>query len=191
MAVKESAKAMEIVGGLTAAAGRVGEIVSLINEIAEKTNLLALNATIEAARAGEAGRGFAVVAGEVKELAGQTAKATAEIAAQIDGIQAATNRSASAIRSVNETIEKMNAISATISAAVEQQEAATGEISRNVTEASTGTTFVTRSVGDITVASGEAAEVSRHVLSSTRSLSGQSRTLDTELTRFLDSMNAA
>ena len=75
------------VQGLAKSAGRIGEVVGLINTIAAQTNLLALNATIEAARAGEAGRGFAVVASEVKSLASQTAKATEEISEQIADIQ--------------------------------------------------------------------------------------------------------
>jgi methyl-accepting chemotaxis protein len=89
-AVDQARKTNDRVGELSMAAGRIGDVVELINTIAGQTNLLALNATIEAARAGEAGRGFAVVAFEVKALAEQTARATGEIGQQIAGIQAAT-----------------------------------------------------------------------------------------------------
>ena len=76
----------------------MGDVVQLINGIASQTNLLALNATIEAARAGEAGKGFAVVAGEVKVLAGQTAKATSEISGQIAAVRGATQQSIAAMQ---------------------------------------------------------------------------------------------
>jgi hypothetical protein len=79
-----------MVEGLLEATQKIGEVMGLIQNIAAQTNLLALNATIEAARAGEAGRGFAVVASEVKALATQTAKATEEIADQIQTIRDAT-----------------------------------------------------------------------------------------------------
>ncbi len=92
------------------AATRIGEVVGLIQAIAGQTNLLALNATIEAARAGEAGKGFAVVASEVKSLAGQTAKATEEIAGQVGAIQSAVADAAQAIEQVNTIIEEISAI---------------------------------------------------------------------------------
>nr|MDJ0951375.1 methyl-accepting chemotaxis protein [Alphaproteobacteria bacterium] len=89
-AVAEANRTNETVQGLAEAAQKIGEVVDLISDIAEQTNLLALNATIEAARAGDAGKGFAVVASEVKSLANQTAKATEEIAAQINSMQSVT-----------------------------------------------------------------------------------------------------
>jgi methyl-accepting chemotaxis protein len=118
--------------GLASAAQKIGEVVSLINDIAGQTNLLALNATIEAARAGEAGKGFAVVAGEVKSLANQTGKATSDIADQVSGIQNATKLAATTIQAVGKTIREVNDVATSIAAAVEEQTAATREIARSV-----------------------------------------------------------
>src|SRR5579862_6669689 len=98
------------VGGMAAAAERVGDVVKLISDIAGQTNLLALNATIEAARAGDAGKGFAVVASEVKSLATQTAKATEEISAKIAEMQTATSQSVAAVKTIGDTIGQVNEI---------------------------------------------------------------------------------
>jgi methyl-accepting chemotaxis protein len=107
-ATEQAKSTNKLVEGLSAATEKIGTVVRLINDIAEQTNLLALNATIEAARAGEAGRGFAVVAAEVKTLANQTAKATEEIGAHISAVQSVTGESVTAIRSIVETIDKIN-----------------------------------------------------------------------------------
>jgi methyl-accepting chemotaxis protein len=131
-AVAEAERTNAAVQELDEAARRIGDVVQLITDIAEQTNLLALNATIEAARAGEAGRGFAVVAGEVKALAGQTAKATEDIAAQIAGMQHATESSIAAIAAIERTIRDIGSISGAIAAAVTEQGAATQEIARSV-----------------------------------------------------------
>jgi methyl-accepting chemotaxis protein len=103
-AVKQVENANAQVLELSNAAGRIGNIVKLITDIAARTNLLALNATIEAARAGDAGKGFAVVAQEVKALATQTANATCEIDAQISGMQTVTEESVGAIKGISDTI---------------------------------------------------------------------------------------
>ena len=131
-AVNEAGRTNLAVKELDEAARRIGDVVKLITGIAEQTNLLALNATIEAARAGEAGRGFAVVAGEVKALAGQTSRATEEIATQIAGMQRATVRSIEAINAIEAIIREIGDISGAIAAAVTEQGAATAEIARSV-----------------------------------------------------------
>jgi methyl-accepting chemotaxis protein len=117
-----------IVRSLSEGAQRIGDVVRLISDIAAQTNLLALNATIEAARAGDAGKGFAVVASEVKNLAGQTARATEEISQQIGAIQAATAEAVSSMQSIAGVVGEVNEVAATIAAAVEEQGAATREI---------------------------------------------------------------
>ncbi|HQS10286.1 MAG TPA: HAMP domain-containing methyl-accepting chemotaxis protein, partial [Xanthobacteraceae bacterium] len=117
-------------GELRACADQIGSIVSVIDTLAGQTNLLALNATIESARAGEAGRGFAVVAQEVKQLAGQTAKATADIAERVSGIQESTGDVLGAITGFSRTIVELNAGSLAIAAAMDEQNATTGEVAR-------------------------------------------------------------
>ncbi|ANW00159.1 methyl-accepting chemotaxis protein [Bradyrhizobium icense] len=173
---------------LAEAAQRIGDVVKLIAEISDQTNLLALNATIEAARAGEAGRGFAVVAAEVKSLASQTSKATHEIAAQVIGIQGATQSSVGAIKDIGSTIERISAISLAITAAMDQQSAASEEIARNIQHVAVGTRAVTDDIHGVNEAAVETGAASEHVLGSAKSLAREGAQLRGELERFMESV---
>jgi methyl-accepting chemotaxis protein len=145
-AVAEADAAGDVVGELSQAVQRIGEVVNLINDIASQTNLLALNATIEAARAGEAGKGFAVVANEVKNLANQTGKATGDIGLQIAAVQEKTSQVVTSIQGIVTIIQQVGGISTGIATAVEEQSAATQEIARNVEQAAQGTSEVSSNV---------------------------------------------
>ena len=188
---RSTASSNEKVMGLARSVERIGNVVSLISEIAEQTNLLALNATIEAARAGEAGRGFAVVASEVKELAGQTAKATEEISTQIAGIQASTSEAVTEIGAVTQSIDEVNGYTEAIADAVRQQGAATGEISHNVAEAASGTRIVNESVTALSARIGESARAMGEMQSSTREMREQAGRLRASIDRFLSEVAAA
>ncbi len=176
---------------LSEAAQRIGDVVTLIQDIAEQTNLLALNATIEAARAGEAGKGFAVVASEVKNLAEQTAKATADISAQVTSIQDATEVSADAISGISESIQQLNVISSTIAAAVEQQAAAAEEIATNVHRAAEGTQDVSSNIASVSSSAEESRSSASGVLHAAEDLANQADMLKGEVSNFIEKVRAA
>ncbi len=190
-AVSEARRTTQTMADLGAAATRIGEVIGLIQAIAGQTNLLALNATIEAARAGEAGRGFAVVASEVKSLAGQTAKATEEIAEQIGSIQSATADAAQAIDLVNATIADMSSIASTVSVTVEEQNAAVSTIADGVNRASiearTGAEAMSRVAGASIDARGTASDVKALA----DALAAEAENLDAEVRHFLADVQAA
>ncbi len=190
-AVAEAGQTAHQVRALTEATARIGDVVGLISSIAAQTNLLALNATIEAARAGAAGRGFAVVAAEVKELAGQTARATEEITGQIAAIQASTGQAAGAIGQITTRIAQISEVATSIAAAVEQQGAATQEIVRNVSQAAQGTGEVTGNISGVAGAAEETGAAASQVLGAASELSRQSEHLAAEVHRFLDTVRAA
>jgi methyl-accepting chemotaxis protein len=190
-AVSQARETDGTVQGLAKSAGRIGEVVGLINSIAAQTNLLALNATIEAARAGEAGRGFAVVASEVKSLASQTAKATEEISEQISEIQKVANEAIDAIKGIGGIIGEVNEVATAIAAAVQQQGTATQEITRSTQFAAQGTKNVSENISGVKADADAAAAAADNVKQASETLETQSQQLGSQVTQFLGKIRAA
>ncbi len=190
-AVDQAGKTDVTVKSLSSAGQKIGDVVALISDIAEQTNLLALNATIEAARAGEAGRGFAVVASEVKSLAGQTARATEEITAEINGIKSATGRAVDDIRLISETINRISDFLVNIVDAVREQVVATEEISNSGEQAANGTREVSRDINSVQAAAEKTGAASQMVEETSDHLVAEFARLNTTVDDLINRMRAA
>ena len=175
---------------LSVSAEEVGKIVTLIQNIAKRTDLLALNASIEAARGGEAGRGFAVVASEVKELAAQTTRATQDIADRIGAMETSTHKSVTALRDVHRQIEDLEATATAIATAVDQQSIAGQELARSIDLAARSTSEVSGNAADLHEASLATGDAATHVLGAATELASQSTSLHEQVERFLMQVRA-
>ncbi len=190
-AVERAEATNETMKVLSETAGKIGQVVELINHIAKQTNLLALNATIEAARAGEAGKGFAVVASEVKNLANQTAHATEEISNQIDAMQNVSSEALEAIAVIRQTIGEISESVSSVASAVQQQSSATQNISQNTQEAATSTREVSTNIVAVQTANDETSEAATAVVNAAGDLSTEADKLRKEVDRFLAEVRAA
>ena len=183
--VAEANTTNERMSRLTDTVQQIGEVVNLIRNIAGQTNLLALNATIEAARAGEAGRGFAVVASEVKSLAVQTAKATEQIAVQIEAVQNSTRVAVDAIRRNTERMREIDGYTSAVALSLQQQDSATDEISHNVASAAQGAKGMVTVLDEVTQAVGDTRSAASKVLEASETVEAASTRLQRGIEGFL------
>ncbi len=189
-ALEESRKGDEAIKTLATSTDRIGDIVTIIRDVAHRTNLLALNATIEAARAGEAGKGFAVVAGEVNLLAKRTAAATEEIAGYISAIRGQTAEAVEDIRGVTAAIGGASQIASAIAAAIAEQGMATGDIARSVNQAATATAQISGRMERLAAGTREVETALGGVGGQSDRLAELSQTLEEAFRRFLDHLLA-
>ncbi|MHA6332068.1 methyl-accepting chemotaxis protein [Qipengyuania sp. CAU 1752] len=178
------------ISALDEAASQIGQVVELISTIASRTNLLALNASIEAARGGEAGRGFAVVASEVKELAGQTTRATEDVARQIRAIQESTGASVGALRTVSTEIQQIESTAIAIASAVDQQSMAGRDLAQSIDRAARNSEKVGQHVREVRANALRTGSAASQVLESAGELDRQASTLRSQVDGFMAKIRA-
>jgi len=179
------------IGALKTRSQEIADVIQVIDDISDPTNLLALNANIEAARAGDAGRGFAVVADEVRKLAERTVGATADIEAKIKQIQNDVNSSVEAMEKITEQSKsgqklagEAGAALGEISGSIDQVNAAISQIASAAIEQSAGVEEISKNVESVSTVSKQSASGAQELAASSEQLNREVQSLDKLMDQF-------
>ncbi len=183
-AVEMADVANRTISRLAESSTEINGVARLIESIAAQTNLLALNATIEAARAGAAGAGFGVVAAQVKDLADQTARATAQVSERVLAIQADAASAVQALTGMGQVTTSISEHQGAIAAAVEEQTATTAELARTLAQAAEGTSSIAATIADVARSTSDTTTAAGRTEQAADDVSQVGDSLHTQLTRF-------
>jgi len=175
---------------LKTAAGRVGDVMQVIETVSDQTRLLALNAAIEAARAGENGRGFAVVADEVRKLADTASNATRDVVDVVSSMRTASDEVAASIASIGRSVDSLTDAASNVAAAVDQQSAASVQIASSLKDASSGTEQIRASIDRVASVNDEVSSSAENVVRSAHDVAQRSNELRESVSAVLSELVA-
>lgn len=184
--VRLTESATETTTTLQDAANQIQGIVTVISELAGKTNMLALNATIEAARAGEFGKGFSVVAEEVKSLANSTTTALSQIEERVERLLQGSDTVSTSVDEVSEIVKTMNDAIQTIVSTTQQQGSATQQISQSVNGVTSQVQEITERIGSLSSEINDGSNQVETIAKFANTLQSGSEQLRTEANSGLD-----